>query len=135
MVCSRAEYLRVISINEMKYLTPRNLLGLQFGSTSSFSNSAAAEPVHADIQPEADPETVGWGSTTVGTLLKAKVRIHSGFLFLWGVFKMLTMHHHLPSRRLTIPGHGSGAATMIGLLMQSGRCDTGHDTHSLPSTT
>ena len=48
---------------------------LQFGSTSAYSNSAAAQP-DADMVEYAveNVDTVGWGSTKVGTLLKAKVR-------------------------------------------------------------
>ena len=45
---------------------------LQFGSTSAVWNSAA-DPVGGDVGSDADPETVGWGSTTVGTLLRSKV--------------------------------------------------------------
>jgi CBS domain-containing protein len=44
-----------------------------FGSTSAYSNSAAAQP-DADVVEDAveNVDTVGWGSTKVGTLLKAK---------------------------------------------------------------
>jgi len=49
-----------------------------FGSTSAYSNSAAApEPIVSPTETRSsadDVDTVGWGSTKVGTLLKAKVR-------------------------------------------------------------
>lgn len=50
---------------------------LQFGSTSAYSNSAAAQPAATPVEHDAaeDVDTVGWGSTKVGTLLKAKVRL------------------------------------------------------------
>lgn len=46
---------------------------VQFGSSAAIYNSAA-DPVSPPVTIDADPETVGWGSTTVGTLLRAKVR-------------------------------------------------------------
>ena len=46
---------------------------MQFGSSSAIYNSAA-DPVSPPASVDADPETVGWGATTVGTLLRAKVR-------------------------------------------------------------
>lgn len=48
---------------------------MQFGSTSAYSNSAA-EPASTAVEHDSaeDVDTVGWGSTKVGTLLKAKVR-------------------------------------------------------------
>ena len=49
---------------------------MQFGSTVAAPNSAA-EPVPRETDP--DTETVGWGSTTVGTLLRAKVGGCTGF--------------------------------------------------------
>lgn len=45
---------------------------MQFVSSGALPNYAA-EPVQREPSAEEDPETVGWGSTTVGTLLKAKV--------------------------------------------------------------
>jgi hypothetical protein len=46
---------------------------LQFGSSASVFNSAADPVSPAEGSADADPETVGWGATTVGTLLRAKV--------------------------------------------------------------
>lgn len=47
---------------------------MQFGSAVPLSNSAA-EP--ANQEDYAEPETVGWGSTTVGKLLQAKVHFYT----------------------------------------------------------
>lgn len=46
---------------------------MQFGSSASLYNSAADPVSPGEGAADADPETVGWGSTTVGTLLRAKV--------------------------------------------------------------
>ncbi|KAG7667069.1 hypothetical protein Ndes2526B_g04440 [Nannochloris sp. 'desiccata'] len=43
-----------------------------FGSSASLYNSAADPVSPGEGAADADPETVGWGSTTVGTLLRAK---------------------------------------------------------------
>lgn len=49
------------------------MVSLQFGSTSTLSNSAAAAAPAQVPDASEEVDTVGWGSTTVGTLLKAKV--------------------------------------------------------------
>lgn len=44
---------------------------MQFGSTSSFQNSDPAAAASGNESEDVD--TVGWGMTTVGTILRAKV--------------------------------------------------------------
>lgn len=84
---------------------------MQFGSTPSFSNSAA-EPVAEGA--DNDPETVGWGSTTVGTLLRAKVRYLSTFSTVGTPPDADDEFNFLFFCRPVIPVHGSGAAKMTG---------------------
>lgn len=57
------------------------MVSLQFGSTSTLSNSAAAAaPAQVPVDASEEVDTVGWGSTTVGTLLRAKVGVGSNAL-------------------------------------------------------
>jgi len=62
---------------------------LQFGSSASVYNSAADPVSPGEGSGDAEPETVGWGATTVGTLLRAKV----SFISHWVDFRFEACSH------------------------------------------
>ena len=81
---------------------------MQFGSSASVYNSAA-DPVSPEGSGDADPETVGWGSTTVGTLLRAKVSLLAHSLILGLIFQVHMLTLLFPPPIISVQSNDSGA--------------------------